>query len=198
MRCLGEMKTALLVVDVQNDFCPGGALAVAGGDEIIPVINRLLPRFEVVVYTRDWHPENHISFADPPKYMDKSWPPHCVAGTWGAEFHPRLVIRPDGIIVEKGTNVDMEAYSGFQGTDLAEKLRGRQVGTVYITGLATDYCVKASALDAVKEGFQVLVIEDACRGVDSPPGSVENAVQEMKEAGIKIVTEDKVGSSENG
>lgn len=192
------MKRALLVVDVQNDFCPGGALAVAGGDEIIPVINRLLPRFEVVVYTRDWHPENHISFADPPQFMDKSWPPHCVAGTWGTEFHPRLVVRPDGIIVEKGTDVNLEAYSGFQGTDLAEQLRGRQVETVYLTGLATDYCVKATALDAVKEGFRVLVIEDACRGVDSPPGSVEKAFQEMKEAGVKIVTEDKVGSNENG
>jgi len=191
------VKTALLVVDVQNDFCPGGALAVAGGDEIIPVINRLLPQFAVVVYTRDWHPENHMSFADPPQFMDKSWPPHCVAGAWGAEFHPPLEVRPDGIIVDKGTKVDIEAYSGFQDTGLAEKLRGCKVGTVYITGLATDYCVKATALDAVKEGFQVLVVDEACRGVGSPPGSVEKAFKEMKEAGVKVVTEDEVGSKEN-
>lgn len=186
------MAKALIVVDLQNDFCPGGALGVAGGDEIVPVINRLVNSFATVVYTRDWHPPNHVSFAENPQFIDKSWPAHCVAGTPGADFHPALLVRPDGIIVDKGTDPAVEAYSGFQGTGLAEKLRARQVDTVYITGLATDYCVKATALDAVKAGFRTFVVANACRGVDVPPGTVEKALAEMGEAGVAIVTDDEI------
>lgn|SRR5690554_2458434 len=182
------MKKALIVVDVQNDFCPGGALGVAGGDEIIPVINRLVSSFDIVVYTRDRHPENHVSFAETPQFTDNSWPPHCVEGTSGADFHPGLVVRPDGLIIDKGSDPEVEAYSGFQDTGLAEKLRARQVDTVYITGLATDYCVKATALDALKAGFRTLVVANACQGVNSPPGTVERALHELREAGVEIVT----------
>ena len=155
------MAKALIVVDLQNDFCPGGALGVAGGDEIVPVINRLVNSFATVVYTRDWHPPNHVSFAENPQFIDKSWPAHCVAGTPGADFHPALLVRPDGIIVDKGTDPAVEAYSGFQGTGLAEKLRARQVDTVYITGLATDYCVKANVFDAPAAGFRTFVVATA-------------------------------------
>lgn len=183
------MGKALIVVDVQNDFCPGGALGVAGGDEIIPVINGLVDSFDVVVYTRDWHPQNHVSFAGEPRYVDKSWPAHCVAGTKGAEFHPDLVMRTDGIIVDKGTDPEVEAYSGFQGTGLEEKLNERQVDTVYITGLATDYCVKATALDALKAGLRTYVVVNACRGVDNPPGTVKEALDELREAGVGIITD---------
>lgn len=186
------MGKALIVVDVQNDFCPGGALAVAGGDEIIPVINRLVNSFDLVVYTRDWHPANHVSFAENPQFTDKSWPAHCVAGTPGAAFHPDLLVRPDGIIVDKGTEAEVEAYSGFQGTGLAEKLRARQVDTVYITGLATDYCVKATALDALKEGFRTFVVANACRGVDFPAGTVEKALNELRAAGAGIINDDEI------
>lgn len=149
---------------------PRRRLGVAGGDEIIPVINRLVNSFDTVVYTRDWHPANHVSFAENPQFIDKSWPAHCVAGTPGAEFHPDLLVRPDGIIVDKGTDPAVEAYSGFQGTGLAEKLRERQVDTVYITGLATDYCVKATALDALKAGFRAFVVVNASRGWIILPG----------------------------
>ena len=121
-------------------FAPA-ALGVAGGDEIIPVINRLVNSFDTVVYTRDWHPANHVSFAENPQFIDKSWPAHCVAGTPGAEFHSGFAGASDGIIVDKGPDPAVEAYSGFQGTGLAEQLE-RQVDTVYITGLATDYRAK--------------------------------------------------------
>jgi len=188
------MGKALIVVDLQNDFCPGGALGVAGGDEIIPVINRLVNSFDTVVYTRDWHPANHVSFAENPQFIDKSWPAHCVAGTPGAEFHPDLLVRPDGIIVDKGTDPAVEAYSGFQGTGLAEKLRARQVDTVYITGLATDYCVKATALDALKAGVRAFVVVNASRGVDNPPGTVEDALNELRAAGVGMSTDPGIGS----
>jgi nicotinamidase/pyrazinamidase len=186
------MAKALIVVDLQNDFCPGGALGVAGGDEIVPVINRLVNSFATVVYTRDWHPPNHVSFAENPQFIDKSWPAHCVAGTPGADFHPALLVRPDGIIVDKGTDPAVEAYSGFQGTGLAEKLRARQVDTVYITGLATDYCVKATALDALAAGFRTFVVANACRGVDVPPGTAEKALNEMGATGVKIIMDDEI------
>ena len=189
------MGKALIVVDLQNDFCPGYSLGVAGGDEIIPVINRLVNSFDTVVYTRDWHPANHVSFAENPQFIDKSWPAHCVAGTPGAEFHPDLLVRPDGSIVDKGTDPAVEAYSGFQGTGLAEKLRERQVDTVYITGLATDYCVKATALDALKAGFRAFVVVNASRGVDNPPGTVEDALNELRAAGVGIITDAEIGSS---
>jgi nicotinamidase/pyrazinamidase len=186
------MGSALMVVDIQNDFCPGGSLGVSGADQIIPVVNGLIGRFETVVYTRDWHPEGHISFAAKPRFTDKSWPVHCVAGTWGAAFHPDLLVKADGIIVNKATRIDQEAYSGFQDTDLARTLRERKVDTLFITGLATDYCVRASALDALAEGFKVAVITDAIRGVDVPAGSAQQALRAMAAAGARLITSSEV------
>lgn len=179
---------ALIVTDVQRDFCPGGALGIRGGDEIIPVINRLIPKFEKVVYTRDWHPEDHISFSDDPQFVDKSWPVHCVAGTPGAQFHEALVVRENALVIDKATHRDREAYSAFEGTDLAKELEQRGVDRVFLTGLATDYCVKNTALDAVRLGFEALVIRDAVAGVDVPPGSADQAIEEMKQAGVQIVS----------
>lgn len=188
------MKPALLVIDVQNDFCPGGALAVNEGDQVVPLINELVPQFELVVYTRDWHPQNHISFAKQPKFVDRSWPVHCVVNTRGADFHPDLTFTLNAMIIEKGTAVDDKAYSAFQGTILAQSLHKLGVDTVFITGLATDYCIKASAFDALKEGFQVYLVEDACKGVDNPAGTVKKALVEMGQAGIKIILASEVGA----
>lgn len=179
---------ALIVTDVQRDFCPGGALAVKGGDEIIATINRLIPKFEKVIYTRDWHPENHVSFDENPQYVDKSWPAHCVAGTPGADFHGDLDVRPNALVVDKATHPEREAYSAFHGTDLAKELEQRNIERVFIVGLATDYCVKNTAIDAVRHGFQAVVLRDAVRGVDVPAGSADRAIEEMKEAGVQIST----------
>jgi nicotinamidase/pyrazinamidase len=176
-------KDALIVVDVQNDFCPGGALAVPDGDRIIPVINGLIPRFEQVFFTRDWHPDNHVSFSDDPRFEDKSWPPHCIRGTEGAAFHPDLSIPDDGIVVSKAESAEKEAYSGFDHSGLEEALRQRGAVRVFVCGLATDYCVRATALSSVDRGFHTVVIEDAVRGVGSPEGSIERALQDMREAG---------------
>lgn len=176
------------MVDVQNDFCPGGALAVAEGDLVVPVVNRLLPLFGHRVFTRDWHPPNHISFADPPEFRDRSWPPHCVQNTPGAAFHPDLVVPPDALIVSKGDDPDREAYSGFQagGIDLAGRLRERGVRRVFVTGLATDYCVRATALDARAAGFEVTLVEDAIRGV--APETTAAALRDLDEAGVARTT----------
>lgn len=189
---MNRLKRALIVVDVQNDFCPGGALAVAEGDRIIHAINRLIPYFDRIIYTRDWHPQGHISFAVQPKFIDQSWPAHCVAGTPGAAFHPNLMVHPHGLIINKGTQRDQEAYSGFQGTDLAAQMRADGIEAVYIAGLATDYCVKFTALDALREGFKVYLLSDACRGVDVPVGSAAHAIAEMKANGVQIITADEV------
>lgn len=180
-------KDGLIVVDVQNDFCPGGALAVTEGDQVVPVINRLLPRFQTRVFTRDWHPENHCSFSDAPEMKDGSWPVHCVAGTEGAAFHPGLDVPEDARIVNKATAPGAEAYSGFDGTGLARYLRDRGVERVVVAGLATDYCVKNTVLDALANGFETVVVADAVRGVDLPPGSAGEALAEMRDAGARIV-----------
>jgi nicotinamidase/pyrazinamidase len=152
---------ALIIVDVQNDFCPGGALAVAAGDEVVPILNRLAPHFGTVVATQDWHPANHRSFAA----QGGPWPPHCVAGTAGADFHPALDQSAIDLTVKKATTPEQEAYSGFDGTDLAARLRERGVRRVFVGGLALDYCVDATALDARKAGFETSVILDATRAV---------------------------------
>lgn len=178
---------ALLVVDVQNDFCPGGALGVNGGDVIIPAINRIMPLFDHVVLSRDWHPNDHCSFAEDPKFVDKSWPPHCVAGTPGAEFHPDLHIPDRAEIISKAVHSDREAYSGFQGTRLNDWLNGRNVDLIYICGLATDYCVRFSVLDALNAGFRARVITDAVKGIDVPEGSVRQAINAMVRAGAELV-----------
>ena len=179
-----EPTDALIVVDIQNDFCPWGALGVKGGDEIVAPANRLADRFKHCVYTRDWHPENHCSFNETPEFMDGSWPVHCVQDTPGAEFHPYLHVMDDSWIVSKATEPDKEAYSAFDGTSLEEQLRAKAISRIFICGLATDYCVRATALDGLQLGLEVVVILNACRGVDVPPGSVAQAISEMREAGV--------------
>jgi len=183
-------NSALIVVDVQNDFCPGGALPVAEGDKIVPVLNRYIRKFVEVgcpVYlTRDWHPGDHLSF----KSQGGIWPVHCVQGTEGARFHPELSIPSLAVVISKGTDPGKEAYSGFQGTDLVSQLRQRQVRRLFIGGLATDYCVKSTVLDAIREGFEGVFLSDASMGVDVKPGDSERAIQEMlREGAIKITTE---------
>lgn len=174
---------ALIVVDMQKDFMPGGALPVPRGDKIIPKVNECIKKFKkrgaLIVATRDWHPENHISF----KERGGPWPKHCVQGSEGAQFVVELP--EDTVIISKATEQDKEAYSGFEGTDLVEILRKRSVRKVYICGVATEYCVRATALDAVGHGFETYIITDAVRGI-TPKGE-EEAMEELKEAGVKFV-----------
>src|SRR3989338_665179 len=183
-------KDVLVIVDVQNDFCPGGALAVSQGDLVVPVLNRYIRRFAEarlpVVVTRDWHPEKTSHFNS----CGGVWPPHCVQGTRGAEFHPELALPEDAVIVSKGMGVDEDSYSGFQGagpggTPLAGLLRQRGAERLFVGGLATDYCVKQTVLDGLKKGFQVVLLEDAIRGVNLKPGDSERAVEEMVRAGAE-------------
>ncbi len=188
-----DVTDALIVVDVQNCFLPGGSLGVEEGDRVIPVINRLMPLFEHKVYTRDWHPPDHVSFAaESPEYRDLSWPPHCVQNTEGAEFSTALDMVPDSLVVSKGDDPEREAYSGFQasGVELAAELRARGVERVFVTGLATDYCVRATALDAKKAGFAVVLVEDAVRGV--APETTEKALAELEQEGIASVNSDVI------
>ncbi len=180
-------EDALIVVDVQNDFLPGGSLAVAGGDEVVAPLNKVMGLFSTRVFTRDWHPAGHVSFSDPPEFVDKSWPSHCVQDTEGAKFHKDLNVPDDAIIISKGDDKELEAYSGFQGTDLAKRLKGRGIKRVFVGGLATDYCVKATALDAMSSGFEAMVIEDACRGVDVPEGTARAAIKVMARSGAAMV-----------
>ncbi|MCK5241590.1 nicotinamidase [bacterium] len=178
---------ALLVVDMQNDFMPGGALGVTGGDEIVPLVNQLLELFQIRVFSRDWHPANHSSFSDNPTFTDNSWPAHCVQDTAGAQFHQDLKTDLADKIVSKATTVEQEAYSAFQNTDLENWLQQKGIQRVFIVGLATDYCVKFSALDAQEIGFDTYVIRNATRGVDNPPGNEIQQVQTMENAGIHII-----------
>jgi nicotinamidase/pyrazinamidase len=175
---------ALLIVDYQNDFNPGGALAVAGGDEVAERINALAASgdYDLVVATRDWHPPDHGSFRE----QGGIWPVHCVAGTPGAELHPALDAERVDVIVDKGTDRETEGYSGFEGTELAALLRERGIDRVTIVGLATDYCVKNTALDALREGFGVNVDHSAVRGVEVSDGDSEQALAEMRAAGAAI------------
>lgn len=185
-------QDALLVVDVQNDFIPGGSLAVANGHLVVPVINRISDVFTTRVFTRDWHPANHISFSKEPHLVDKSWPAHCVQNTKGAEFHPDLLIRPEDRIVSLGDKPEEENYSGFHGTDLEEWLRRQGVRRICIGGLATEYCVFNTAMDGREAGFQVCVIEDAVAGVDIPEGRAAEALQILRENGILVVVSDEM------
>jgi nicotinamidase/pyrazinamidase len=198
---------ALIVVDVQNDFLPGGSLAVRDGDQIIPIINRLMHQslFDVIVATQDWHPPDHTCFAtnrptasvgdvvDIDGVSQILWPVHCVQGTQGAEFDTRLDLSRIDQVVRKGTNVQADSYSGFRDnggrheTELATYLHDRSIAKVYVAGLATDYCVKFTALDAASRGFDTTLIADACRGVELKPGDVTTAITEMRTAGIGIV-----------
>lgn len=201
---------ALVLVDLQNDFMPGGALAVTEGDRVVPIANRLMPRFDLVVATQDWHPAGHCSFAS--QYPGKSpgdlvnrggvqqvlWPDHCIQGSTGAELHHELNQDRIDHVIHKGTDVRIDSYSGFydnqrsRSTGLTEYLREHDVTEVYIMGLATDYCVKYTALDAVKDGFRTRLIEDGCRGVNLKPGDVEAAVNKMAAAGVQIVESQKL------
>ncbi len=183
---------ALRVVDVQNDFMPGGALGVKRGDDIIAPINRLIDRWVAaglpVLLTRDWHPPGHCSFAP----QGGPWPVHCVAGSPGAEFFPALRIPADAGIVSKATRRDEEAYSAFHGTGLTDRLRRAGVARVFIAGLATDYCVRASAADARKAGLEIAVLTDAVRAVEVQPGDGDRALAEMVAEGAQMTTSDEV------
>lgn len=201
---------ALILVDIQNDFLPGGALAVPRGDEIVPVANALMPRFELVVATQDWHPRNHGSFASqhPGRNVgdvielgglpQTLWPDHCVQGTPGAELAPGLSAAGIKRVFKKGIDPAIDSYSGFfdnghrRATGLAEYLEDYDVQDVYIAGLATDYCVRFTAMDARGLGFRTYVVEDGCRGVEREPGDMARAVEEMRRAGVRIVRRDDV------
>ena len=181
-----EPSNALIVVDMQNDFCPGGALAVEGGDDIVPGINALIPRFEKRVFTRDWHPPDHCSFAEDPQFVDGSWPVHCVANTDGAAFHPDLIVPDDARVVSKAANPDREAYSGFDGTGLSDALRAAGVKRVFVCGLALDFCVRMTAIDAVVEGFDTVLLRDLTRAVNNAPDAVDETLKQIERAGATI------------
>ena len=186
-------REALVMVDMQRDFCPGGALAVPTGDAIVPVVNRYLERFASarapVFLTRDWHPPVTRHF----QAHGGIWPPHCVQGTRGAEFHPALAPPTGAVVVSKGMDPDQDAYSGFQAEDDAGRplpavLAERGVRRLYVGGLATDYCVRATVLDAVREGLEVVVLRDAIGAVDLQPGDGARALEEMRAAGARLAT----------
>jgi nicotinamidase/pyrazinamidase len=178
------MARALVIVDFQNDFCPGGALAVPDGDTIAGRLNELAGsgEFDLVVATRDWHPPDHSSFAQ----HGGPWPVHCVAGTPGAELHHALDPTPIDAVIDKGQARDTEGYSGFEATELAQLLRDREVDHVTVAGLATDYCVKNTALDALREGLHVTVDSTATRGVEVQQGDSERALDELRSAGASV------------
>ncbi|MCH4541596.1 bifunctional nicotinamidase/pyrazinamidase [Ochrobactrum sp. POC9] len=197
---------ALVVVDVQNDFCPGGALPVDRGDEIIPAVNRLIDESEHVILTQDWHPANHSSFASthpgtkPFNTVEMAyglqtlWPDHCVQGSHGADFHADLQWTRAQLVIRKGFRIGIDSYSTFFENDhktptgLGGYLRERDIGSLTLVGLATDFCVAYSALDAIEEGFQVRVRLDACRGIDLN-GSMDIMLQKMKQAGVELIDE---------
>jgi nicotinamidase/pyrazinamidase len=173
---------ALIAVDVQNDFCPGGALAVEEGDEVIEKLNQMAAEHELVVATRDWHPADHGSF----EAGGGPWPVHCVQDTPGAELHPDLDRDAIDHVVDKGQDVSTDGYSGFEGTELERWLRDRDVDRVHVGGLALDYCVKNTALDARRLGFETVVHLGATRAVDVEPGDGERAIKELRDAGVEI------------
>ena len=179
-------RRALVVVDVQNDFCPGGSLAVERGDEVVAPLNRLIEEFlergEPVYKSRDWHPAKTKHFAD----YGGTWPVHCVQNTRGAEFHEDLLDDPRIRVVSKGTG-DEDQYSAFDGTSLADELRAQGITEVWVGGLATDYCVKGTVLDALGEGFKVRALTEAMRAVNLRPGDDARAVEEMRRAGAEII-----------
>ena len=181
-------RDALIVVDMQRDFMPGGALPVPDGDKIIPTLNRYIQIFanngNPVFFTRDWHPENHISF----KGYGGIWPAHCVQETEGAQFHPDLIIPPDNkFIISKGTSKDFDAYSGFQGTILNDLLMERGIKRLFIGGVATDYCVFNTALGGINLGYQIFVLQDGIKGVDVNPGDSEKALNKLLGKGASLI-----------
>ncbi len=207
---------ALVLTDLQVDFCPGGALPVPRGDEVIPVANRLAALFGLVVATQDRHPPGHLSFAashpgrKPGETIDLLglpqvlWPVHCVQGTPGADFHPAIDRAPIARVFHKGVDREIDSYSGFfdnghrRATGLGEFLEGRGVTDVYLCGLATDYCVKWSALDAVSLGFRVFLVPEACRAIDLRPGDGRRAIEEMESHGVQVVPADEIAPEAAG
>jgi len=196
------LDAALILVDIQNDFCPGGALAVNEGDQIVPVVNRLIPEFPIVISTQDWHPENHISF----KEQGGPWPPHCVQGTRGAELHSDLKTDTIAHYFRKASSPDKDDYSEFAGKDdrgrsLDEVLRNHGVKKLYAVGLATDYCVLETVIDGLRLGYEVYAVTDAMRAVNVNSADGAAALQKMADGGAHLVTSDEVlnlaGSSAN-
>jgi nicotinamidase/pyrazinamidase len=203
---------ALLIVDVQNDFCPGGSLAVDTGDEVVPVINSIMKKFTRIVATQDWHPMGHVSFAS--SHTGKAvletveaggisqvlWPDHCVQGSRGAELHPGLDVRGIGLLLRKGMDRNMDSYSAFFENDrktetgLRYYLKGLKVRELFVCGLATDYCVFYSAMDALGLGLSVTLVTDACRGVDKPSGSVADALFKMKKGGVAMAESARIAA----
>jgi len=199
-----DPSDALIVIDVQNDFCPGGALAVAEGDRVVPLVNRMAPAFGIRVFTQDWHPADHMSFADNhpgaaafssvamPYGPQVLWPRHCVQGTRGAEFHPGLDTSSADLVLRKGFRPEIDSYSAFfendhaTATGLAGYLRDRGVRRVWLAGLATDFCVAWSAIDALGRDLAVVLVEDACRAIDLD-GSLAVAMRQMRSGGVSIV-----------
>ena len=181
---------ALILVDMQNDFLPGGSLAVMGGDEIIPLLNACIARFTArglpVFATRDWHPPDHCSFRE----NGGQWPVHCVAGTPGAEFAPNLKLPESLTVISKATQPDADAYSGFQDTDLEARLRSQGIERLFTGCLATDYCVKSTVLDALDLGFEVFLLEDAIRAVNLQPDDGDKAIDAMRQKGARLCTLD--------
>lgn len=187
-------KDALILVDVQNDFCPGGALPVKDGDQVVPVLNRYIDQFRrarlPILATRDWHPEKTTHF----KSGGGPWPPHCIQGSKGAQFHPDLKLPADVLIVSAGMGADEDGYSGFLGIDnrgvkLVDLLRERGIERIFVGGLATDYCVKHTVLDGLKEGFKVVLLTDSTRGVNLKPGDSDRAIAEMLQAGAELAAD---------
>jgi nicotinamidase/pyrazinamidase len=183
-----EPSDALIIVDVQNDFCSGGALPVPEGEKVVRAINSMQKSFDHIVFSRDWHPDDHCSFSYAPTYTDGSWPSHCVQNSPGAEFHGDLRVPVDALIIDKASSPDQENYSAFDGTGLADNLRRHNVQRVFVTGLALDYCVRATALDALKEGFSVALAKDAVRAVS--PDKTEEILQELRRAGVDVIKSD--------
>ena len=189
-----ELKdTALILVDIQNDFCPHGALAVNEGDQIVPIVNRLIPEFPLVISTQDWHPSDHISFQE----RGGPWPPHCVQGTRGAELHPDLETETIAEYFRKASSPNKDDYSEFEGRDdrgrtLDALLKSRGVNKLYVVGLATDYCVLETVLDGIKYGYDVSVVTDATRAVNVNPDDGEKALRKMAQSGAHLVTSDGV------
>ncbi|HUX37516.1 MAG TPA: bifunctional nicotinamidase/pyrazinamidase [Rectinemataceae bacterium] len=209
---IDRKTSALIVVDVQNDFCPGGALAVKGGDAVVEPCNRAMRFFDHIVLTQDWHPLGHVSFAStwPGKRLYSQievageaqtlWPDHCVAGSAGADFHPRLDAPKASLVLRKGRSTSLDSYSAFlendrrTSTGLAGYLRELGVQDLYLAGLATDYCVLASGLDAISSGFRLCLIADAVRGVDLPAGSAIAAIEKLKTLGAAIIAVEDLGA----
>ena len=203
-------NAALIMIDLQNDFCSGGSLAVPDGDRVIPLANELQKQFDLVIATKDWHPRDHTSFADNHSSQDVGdlitidtlsqvlWPVHCVQETHGAEFHPALDTLRIKKIIYKGTDKKIDSYSAFfdnahqRSTGLADYLYEQNINCIYVMGLATDYCVRYSCLDALQLGFDVYFIQDACRGVELNKGDIACAINEMKVQGVSSVWREDV------